>query len=77
MAGELNVFPTLPAGNQPFAGDFRRSASAFPDPFFDYASTQMPRSLYDVLRWCEFIWMTNGTYRTACQRIVRYFLTKI
>ena len=75
MADSLNVFPTVPGGGG--GGDFRRFPSAFPDPFFDYASTQMPRSLYDVLRWCEFYWMTNGTYRTACQRIVRYFLTKI
>ena len=73
----LNVFPQVPGGNPSAQGDFRRYASAFPDPFFDYASTQMPRSLYDVLRWCEFIYMTNGTYRTACQRIVRYFLTKV
>jgi len=76
MAEALNVFPSIPGGGSG-AGDFRRFASAFPDPYFDYASTQMPRSLYDVLRWCEFVWMTNGTYRTACQRIVRYFLTKI
>lgn len=75
MSDALNVFPTLPGGSG--TGDFRRYASAFPDPFFDYASTQMPRSLYDVLRWCEFVWMTNGTYRMACQRIVRYFLTQI
>lgn len=71
------TFPSMPSSSAPVMGDFRRYASAFPDPFFDYASTQMPRSLYDVLRWCEFIWMTNGTYRTAAQRIVRYFLTKI
>lgn len=76
MSDALNVFPTLPGGGSG-TGDFRRYASAFPDPYFDYASTQMPRSLYDVLRWCEFVWMTNGTYRMACQRIVRYFLTQI
>jgi hypothetical protein len=71
------VFPTVPTAPTGTSGDYRKYTSAFPDPFFDYASTQMPRSLYDVLRWCEFVWLTNGTYRTACQRIVRYFLTKV
>ena len=71
MADSLNVFPTMPTGNSD------RSASGFPDPYFDIASTQMPRSLYDVLRWCEHVWLSNGTYRMASQRIVRYFLTKI
>ena len=77
MATPDNVFPPLPGQGAALRGDFRRYASAFPDPFFDYASTQMPRSLYDVMRWCEFIWMTNGTFRMASQRVVRYFLTKV
>ena len=54
-----------------------RFQGAFPDPYLDYASTQMPRSIYDVLRWCEFVWVTTGTYRMASQRVVRYFLTQI
>lgn len=54
-----------------------RFQGAFPDPYLDYASTQMPRSIYDVLRWCEFVWITTGTYRMAAQRVVRYFLTEI
>lgn len=37
----------------------------------------MPRSIYDVLRWCEYVWLTYGTYRMASQRVVRYFLTKV
>ena len=75
MAGAS--FPSMPTGGSAARGDFQRYSSAFPDPFFDYASTQMPRNLYDVMRWCEYYWITNGLYRTACQRIVRYFLTKI
>jgi hypothetical protein len=71
------TFPAFPSRGTAARGDFQRYSSAFPDPFFDYASTQMPRNLYDVMRWCEYYWITNGLYRTACQRIVRYFLTKI
>jgi hypothetical protein len=70
------VFPSFPlvsAGAQ----RMNRFSQVFPDPYLDYASTQMPRSIYDVFRWCEFVWVTYGTYRMACQRVVRYFLTKI
>lgn len=49
----------------------------FPDPWLDYASQEMPKSLMNVLQWAEFIWLTNGTYRMACERVVRYFLTKV
>lgn len=54
-----------------------RHHAAFPDPYLDYASTQMPRSIYDVFRWAEFLWLTYGVYRMAAQRVVRYFLTKV
>jgi hypothetical protein len=49
----------------------------FPDPWCDYASTEAPKDLSTVLKWAEFLWMSNGTYRMACQRVVRYFLTSI
>lgn len=49
----------------------------FPDPWMDYASLEMPKSLTNVLQWCEFIWLTMGTYRMASERVVRYFLTRV
>ena len=69
-------FPIFPsqAGGRPL-GD--RFAGTFPNPFYDYASTQMPRTLYDVMRFCEYLWYRDGTYRMAAQRVVRYFLTSI
>lgn len=48
-----------------------------PDPFCDFASTAMPRSKSDVLRLCEHVWLMSGQFKTAMQRIVRYFLTKV
>lgn len=73
------VFPSFPLEPSSQANENRsnRFHGSFPDPYLDYASTQMPRSMYDVLRWCEYIWITYGTYRMACQRVVRYFLTNI
>lgn len=49
----------------------------FPDPWCDYASLEMPRTLQNVLRWCEHIWLNNGTFRIACERTIRYFLTQV
>ena len=49
----------------------------FPLPWLDYASSCIPNSLTLVLRWAEYIWMSNGTYRQACQRTARYFITDL
>lgn len=59
------------------SGATDRMTGLFPNPFFDYASTQLPSNLYEIFRWCEFLWLSYGTYRQASQRIIRYFLTKV
>lgn len=59
-----------------FAGGLR-TAEHFPDPFLDMASLAMPSSMKSVLQWCEYIYMSQGTYRTAMERILSYFLTDI
>ena len=78
MASLESTGASMPFGpNLQGTSNTNRFQGAFPDPYLDYASTQMPRSIYDVLRWCEFVWITTGTYRMASQRVVRYFLTQI
>ena len=75
MMDPLGVYPIQ---GQPVSSDEQsRFRGAFPDPYCDYASTQTPRSIYDVLKWAEFTWMIDGTYRMASRRVVRYFLTKL
>ena len=76
MADALMEFPSFPAIGVD-TERLNRFSSAFPDPYLDYASTQMPRSLYDVFRWAEYVWLTYDTYRMAAQRVVRYFLTSV
>lgn len=49
----------------------------FPNPFMDAAGTAIPRSFRNALYWCEYIYMTAGTYRSAMERILSYFLTDI
>ena len=54
-----------------------RGSEAFPDPFCDVSSLYMPETMSDALQWCEYIFMANGVYRQACDRIVSYFITEI
>lgn len=53
------------------------SDALFADPFLDMASAYMPETIQSALRWCEYIFMTNGTYRQAVDRILSYFITDI
>jgi hypothetical protein len=43
----------------------------------DLASASMPTDIKDALRWCEYIYQNNGTYRMAMERVISYFLTDI
>ena len=47
----------------------------FPDPWCDYASSELPRSLQSLIRWGVKLWYSNGLYRAAMERTVRYFIT--
>ena len=49
----------------------------FPDPFLDMASLAMPDTMQYALRWCEYIFMSNGTYRQATDRVLSYFITDL
>lgn len=49
----------------------------FGDPFADYSSRLMPRTIADALRFSEFIFYSNGVYASAVDRIVSYFITDI
>lgn len=49
----------------------------FPNPFFDIASEYMPSDLKQIFEFAEYIYMSNGTYRSAARRVTRYFLTEI
>jgi len=54
-----------------------QNVEPFPDPFMDYASTAMPSSLQSAMRWCEYIMLANGVYRSAIDRVIAYFITEV
>lgn len=73
MSGALGVGGGLAA----MGGGGGNESEAFPDPFMDMASLAMPDTMQYALRWCEYIFMANGTYRQAVDRVLSYFITDI
>lgn len=54
-----------------------KGVEPFPDPFLDYASTAMPRSIREALEWSEYIFTAHGFYSSAIERVLSYFLTPL
>ena len=64
-------------GGMTASGQAGLMSEQFPDPFLDMASLAMPETMMYALRWCEYIFMANGTYRQAVDRVLSYFITDI
>lgn len=58
-------------------GSRPNSGNSFPDPFFDMASGQIPDSHNRIMRLSEFIFLSQGTYRQAIERVLSYFITDV
>lgn len=73
----------MPADNSMYSYDLSgptgRSGGyrQYPDPFLIHSKYLMPRSVAELMRWCESIWIHNGTYSRALKRVIAYFITKI
>ena len=59
------------------SGIAQTGANKFPNPFFDIASEYMPTDQHEVWEWAEWLWCSNGMYKAAAQRVVRYFMTEV
>lgn len=59
------------------SGITRSGLNKYPNPFCDIASEYIPRDIHCILEWCEYLYLTFGTYRAAARRVVRYFLTEL
>ena len=70
-------YPDPFRGASDWSGATRTGSEKFPNPFFDIASDYIPRNLYQIFEWAEYIYLTYGTYRSAARKVVRYFLTEV
>ena len=72
----LSMYPYSYEG-QGGSGITQAGAGKYPNPFCDIASEYVPRDINTILEWCEYLFLTFGTYRSAARRVVRYFLTEL
>jgi hypothetical protein len=65
------------ANQGPFGTLQGPGVAPFADPFHDMASLSTPSSWRSLMLWCEKVYSRFGTYRTAMERIISYFLTEV
>ena len=46
-------------------------------PWLDYASTVVPTNHELILWWAQYLWLTDGNFRTAFQRVAEHFITTV
>lgn len=69
MSNEKALWSTL--GGQGLA-----SGAGIASPWQDYASAYAPTSIKTAMQLCEILYLRQGIYKKASERIVDYFLTK-
>ena len=65
----------MQALKQHFAGT--GTQDGFPNPFLDVATMSMPQGQRSVLYWAQYIHSIFGTYSTALERVISYFITEV
>lgn len=73
MASSLLPTPTGDSIKNPSASDPRQ----FPTPWLDYTSTSVPDNHELVMWWAQYLWLTDGNFRTAMERVAAHFITSI
>ena len=70
-------------GNMPTGGTSATAAGQpnfskpFLTPWLDYATVAVPDSHTMAIWWAQYMWATDGVYRTAMQRVASHFITEI
>jgi len=66
---------TLPETRVGLSSSFQ--SGGYRSPYDSYAANSTPNNWYSVLEWCQNVFINNGTYREAINRLVSYFITEI
>ena len=53
------------------------SSASIDAPWLDYASTRVPDDFVQIMRWAQYLWMCDGNYRSAMERVARHFITSL
>lgn len=52
-------------------------SQVFMTPWLDYSSPSVPDSHTMVMWWAQFMWLSDGNYRTSMERVASHFLTNV
>ena len=56
---------------------FNTRLTDYPDPFITFSNAIYPRTVGEVMRWAEWLWLRHGTYSASLKKCIRYFLNDI
>lgn len=48
-----------------------------PSPWLDYATITVPESHSQILWWAQYLWLMDGNFRSAMERVAAHFMTEI
>jgi hypothetical protein len=58
-------------------GDRGQAVRQLHVPWLDYASTVMPTNHELIMWWAQYLWLTDGNYRSAFGRVISHFITNV
>jgi len=59
------------------ASYYRRRLADFAPPWAGFSAHVMPETMWHALRLCEYVVTTQPAYKSAIERVVSYFITRI
>lgn len=71
-----SLIPTY-SGLQLGASQTSPNLKPFMTPWLDYATVTVPDNHELVMWWAQYLWITDGNFRTAMERVAAHFMTVI
>ena len=65
--------PTLQIGSS----DQKQAVKQLHVPWLDYASTSIPTNHELIMWWAQYLWLADGNFRSAFQRVGEHFITTV
>lgn len=73
MSSSIPTFSGRPLMDQQMSPN----AKPFVTPWLDYATVAVPDNHELVMWWAQYMWLTDGNYRTAMERVASHFMTTL
>lgn len=73
MSSLIPTFDNKPLGSSQLSPN----AAPFQTPWLDYSTVAVPDNHELVMWWSQYMWLIDGNYRTAMERVAAHFMTTI